>query len=102
MGLREDSEVNDNQELFDFLRYKEDCWNREISSSAKFEDEIENLKKLNIKVGEALNLYEILGGDSSLLGEVVKKQVQEVEEEEINRQTRKPKEKRKKGKKQVF
>ena len=102
VGLREDSEVNDNQELFDFLRYKEDCWNREISSSAKFEDEIENLKKLNIKVGEALNLYEILGGDSSLLGEVVKKQVQEVEEEEINKQTRKPKEKRKKGKKQVF
>ena len=103
VGIREDSEVKENQELFDLLRYKEDCWNREISSSARFDEEIENLKRLDIKVGEVLNLYEKLGGDSSLLGEAVKKQVQEAEEEEeINRQTKKQKEKKRKGKKQVF
>ena len=103
VGVREDSEVAENQELFDFLRYKEDCWNREISSSARFDEEIENLRRLDIKVGEVLNLYEKLGGDSSLLGEAVKKQVQEAEEEEENnKQAKNQKPKKKKGKKIVF
>ena len=55
MGLREDSEVKENQELFEVLRYKEDCWNRECLNSDKFDKEIEILKKLDIKVEEALN-----------------------------------------------
>ena len=102
VGIREDSEVKENQELFDFLRYKEDCWNREISSSAKFDEEIEDLKKLNIQVSEALNLYERLGGDSSLLGETVKEQVYEVEEKQTNRNIKRQRDKKMKGKKQVF
>ena len=57
MGLREDSEVKENQELFEVLRYKEDCWNRECLNSDKFDKEIEILKKLDIKVEEALKPY---------------------------------------------
>ena len=98
VGLREDSEVKENQELFDVLRYKEDCWNRECLSTDKFNKEIEILKKLDIKVEEALNLYEKLGGDLSLLSEFDKKQDQEEEEEEMKRQKKNPKKiKRKKN-----
>jgi len=103
VGTREDMDAENTQELFDILRYKDDCWNMEIVSSARFDPEIESLKKLNIKVGEVLNLYERLGGDSILLGEAVKKQVKENEEEENNKQNKKAKDnKKKKTKKAVF
>ena len=103
VGTREDLDAEYDHELFDILQIKEDCWNMEIVNSTRFEHEIDELKKLNIKVGEVLNLYEKLGGDSSLLGEAVKKQVKENEEEEINKQTKKTKDnKKKKTKKQVF
>ncbi len=101
-GTREDLEAEYSHELFDILKYKEDCWNMEIFSNTRFEQEIEELKKLNVKVGEVLNLYEILGGDSSLLGEEVKKKVKENEEEDINKHAKKNKDKKKKTKKQVF
>jgi hypothetical protein len=102
VGIREDMDVENTHELFEILRYKEDCWNMEIVSSARFDSEIESLQKLDIKVGEILNLYERLGGDSILLGEAVKKQVKENEEEENNKQNKKAKEKKKKTKKQIF
>ena len=103
VGLREDLDAENTHELFDILRYKEDCWNMEIVSSARFEPEIEALKKLDIKVGEVLNLYERLGGDSSLLGEAVKKKVRENEEEENNKQNKiSIGIKKKKTKKQVY
>ena len=102
VGIREDMDVENTHELFEILRYKEDCWNMEIVSSARFDSEIESLQKLEIKVGEILNLYERLGGDSILLGEAVKKQVKENEEEENNKQNKKAKEKKKKTKKQIF
>ena len=103
VGIREDLEVDNNYELFDILKIKEDCWNMEIINTTRFEPEIEELKKLDIKVGEVLNLYERLGGDSSLLGEAIKKQVKELEEEEKNKQNKKQKDnKKKKTKKQVF
>jgi hypothetical protein len=100
VGLREDSEVKENQELFEVLRYKEDCWNRECLNSDKFDKEIEILKKLDIKVEEALNLYEKLGGDLSLLSEFDKKQELEEEEEEMKRQ--KNNQKKIKRKKNIF
>ena len=103
VGTREDLDAESNHELFDVLQMKEDCWNMEIVSNTRFEHEIEELKRLNVKVGEILNLYEKLGGDSSLLGEIVKKQVKENEEEENSKQTKKSKDsKKKKTKKQVF
>ena len=103
VGTREDLEVRSEQKLFDILQSKEDCWNIEIVSRECFEKEIEELKKLNIVVGQILSFYEKLGGDTSLLGEVVQKQVKKNEEEENNKQTKKAKDsKKKKTKKQVF
>ena len=58
----------------------------EIVNSTRFEPEIEELRQLDIKVGQVLNLYERLGGDSSLLGEAIKKQVKEAEEERRNKE----------------
>ena len=54
IGTREDFDADRIQELFFILQFKEDCWNIEAFNSFSFEVEIENLKKLNIKVGEVL------------------------------------------------
>ena len=35
-----------------------DCWNREIYTNYMFDNEIEKLQGLDIKVGEILNLYD--------------------------------------------
>ena len=105
VGKREDFEVDSGHELFDILKIKEDCWRREIINTNLFEIEIEKLKELQIKVSEVLNLYDILGGDSILLGEKVKKQVEEKEEEEEKeeKENQNKKNKKKKGKKkQIF
>ena len=77
-----DLEIDPNQELFFTLKSKEDCWNIELYNDNNFNKEIEELKKLNIKVSEALSLYQELGGDTILLGENIKKQVKKEEEEE--------------------
>ena len=90
VGMRGDYEVELDCNLFTILRYKEDCWNREISSNERFDEELENLEKFNIPVKEALNLYEKLGGDSLLLGETVKKEVQEIKKK-IKRKVKRPK-----------
>ena len=103
VGIREDLEINDNIELFSILIYKEDCWNKEIFTNIQFEQAIEGLKNLDIKVGEILSLYEILGGDKVLLGEIVRNKVEEKEEEENIKQSRKGKKsKKKKGLKSIF
>ena len=81
-----DLEIDPNQELFFTLKSKEDCWNIELYNDNNFNKEIEELKKLNIKVSEALSLYQELGGDTILLGENIKKQVKKEEEEENIRQ----------------
>ena len=103
VGIREDLEISANIELFSILIYKEDCWNKEIFTNALFDQEIEGLQQLDIKVGEILNLYEILGGDSVLLGEIVKNKVEEkVEENKKQPKKDKNKKKNKKGKKAIF
>ena len=103
VGIREDIEIGANIELFSILIYKEDCWNKEIFTNALFVQEIEGLQQLDIKVGEILNLYEILGGDSVLLGEIVKNKVEEkVEENKKQPKKDKNKRKNKQGKKAIF
>ena len=82
VGTREDLEIGENIELFSILLYKEDCWNREIYSNNNFEQAIEQLKTLDIRVGEILDLYFVLGGDKILLGEKIKDKEDEKEEEE--------------------
>ena len=103
VGIREDLEIGPNIELFSILIYKEDCWNKEIFTNAHFDREIEDLQKIDIKVGEILKLYDILGGDSILLGEIIKNKVEEKEEEEKKQAKNQKTEKKKKaGKKTIF
>ena len=104
VGIREDLEIGTGIELFGILLYKEDCWNKEIFTNYQFDKEIENLQTFDIKVGEILELYDFLGGDSSLLGENIKNKMEEKEEEEFKDQSKKGKNKKKKkqGKKSVF
>ena len=83
VGMREDLEIGDNIELFGVLLYKEDCWNREIFNYNNFEQEIEGLKTLDIRVGEILDLYDVLGGDKILLGDNIKMQEDKKEEVKI-------------------
>ena len=104
VGIREDLEINNNIELFSVLIYKEDCWNREIFNNIYFDSTIYKLQELDIKVGEVLNLYEILGGDNVLLGEVVKNKVEEKEVEKTIKKKKKKKVKKnkRKTKKNIF
>ena len=105
VGIREDLEIGANIELFGILIYKEDCWDKHLYTNYSFNKEIEDLQTLDVKVGEILNLYDFLGGDSSLLGEIIKNKIEEKkEEEEIKEQEKKGKNKKKKkqGKKSVF
>ena len=98
VGIREDLEVGANNELFGVLLFKEDCWNKEIFTNIQFDHKIAELETLDIKVGEIFDLYNLLGGDDSLLGEKVKNKVEEKKEEEEEKQQSK-KEKKKKKKK---
>jgi len=99
VGIREDTEVKCDNELFDYLKYKEDCWDSEIVTNPQlFEGAIEDLKKIGIKVKEGLKLYEFLGGDDNLLGDVVKNKIMEQEKKEIEDNNKNAK--KKKGKKQ--
>ena len=63
VGKNFDIDIN-NIEIFNWLSFRVDCWKKEIYSNEQFFHEIEKLKTLNIKVGEALNLYEILCGNN--------------------------------------
>ena len=69
-----------------------------------FDNEIEKLQGLDIKVGEILNLYDYLGGDYNLYGENIKSKQEDKEEEEIKNPAKKDKNKKnkKQGKKTVF
>ena len=105
VGQEVDANIDKNHNLFDILKIKEDCWDYAQFNDATFIKNIEDLNKLNIKIGEALSLYTELGGDSFLLGETIKKQVNEEEQKEENDKkvaTNKAKKKTKKNKKAVF
>ena len=105
VGQEVDTNIDKNHNLFDILKIKEDCWDYAQFNDANFIKYIEDLNKLNIKIGEALSLYTELGGDSFLLGETIKKQVNEEDQKEENDKkvaSNKGKKKTKKNKKAVF
>ena len=64
-GIRNDVQVQDNENIFLFLPYKLDLWSKEIADNPKFMEEFKNMQELDIKNNEAINLYEILGGDKA-------------------------------------
>ena len=104
VGIREDTDINIDDELF--LNLRNDCWDNELLiNQVLFERSLEELKKVGIKVKEGLRLYEYLGGDDDLLGNAVKNHIieqEEKEKEEINRNAKKKKGKKQKRLKETF
>jgi hypothetical protein len=100
IGIREDLTFDGNQELFFILKFKEDCWNTYLITNDSFEQEIQNLSSLDIKMAQILDLYEKLGGDKILLGDDIRIKVNE--DEKINKVDKKKTKKKKDTKKQVF
>ena len=93
VGLREDMQTNCTNPLFSYLEIKEDCWDFELTRNKNlFTSSIEEFKKSDISVNEGLKLYELLGGDDVLLGDIVKNHIMEQEEkekEDINKNSKK-------------
>ena len=87
-GKRDDLEINPDFELFSYLEYKEDIWNSEVFNNNHFSDEISQLSSLDIHVNNAINFYDVLGGDKCLLGE-------KIEQEVINKEIKNKEEKNK-------
>lgn len=104
VGIREDTDINIDDELF--LNLRNDCWDNELLiNQVLFERSLEELKKVGIKVKEGLRLYEYLGGDDDLLGNAVKNHIieqEEKEKEEINKNAKKKKGKKQKRLKETF
>jgi hypothetical protein len=75
-GKRNEQEVNCNFELFTYMQYREDIWKIEIRENNNFERELSELIQINILAKNAIDLYDVLGGDKILLGEEVEKEIQ--------------------------
>jgi hypothetical protein len=70
-GQRDDREINPTFEIFSFMEYKEDIWKNEVLNSANFSPELSELSQCDIHIDNAVDLYDILGGDKILLGEKI-------------------------------
>ena len=86
-GKRNVQEVNHNFELFTFMQYREDIWKAEVRQNNNFERELSELIQINILAKNAINLYDVLGGDRILLGEEVKKEIQ-IKEKKIEEENK--------------
>ena len=64
-GKRSQSDINEDKMLFDYL-YRVDLWTKDIENDI-FIKELSELSKLKINVGEGLDFYDYLGGDSQLI-----------------------------------
>ena len=53
------------------MEYKEDIWKNEVLNSANFSPELSELSQCDIHIDNAVDLYDILGGDKILLGEKI-------------------------------
>ena len=87
-GKREEQDISPEGELLLFLQYRGDIWKKEIRENANFEKEISELSEFKILIRHAIDLYDVLGGDKILLGEEVKKDIQNQEEKKIEEQNK--------------
>ena len=62
------------------MKYREDIWKIEVRENDNFEKELSELIQIGILAKNAIKLYDFLGGDEFLLGEEVKKEIQNKEE----------------------
>lgn len=79
-GTRSQQEINRDFELFTYMKYREDIWKIEVRENDNFEKELSELIQIGILAKNAIKLYDFLGGDEFLLGEEVKKEIQNKEE----------------------
>ena len=70
------------------MKERKDIWKIETRENANFDIEISELIEINILVENAVNLYDVLGGDKILLGEEVNQEIEirKKEETEENRE----------------
>ncbi len=87
-GKRNTPELNPSFELFLWMKERKDIWKIETRENANFDIEISELIEINILVENAVNLYDVLGGDKILLGEEVNQEIEirNKEETEENRE----------------
>ena len=81
-GKRNTPEVNPSFELFLWMKERKDIWKIETRENANFDIEISELIEINILVENAVNLYDVLGGDKILLGEEVNQEIEIRKKEE--------------------
>jgi hypothetical protein len=93
-GKRNEQEVNCNFELFTYMQYREDIWKIEIRENNNFERELSELIQINILAKNAIDLYDVLGGDKILLGEEVEKEIQTKEKKKEEEMKEKAEEER--------
>ena len=86
-GLRQDVEIKSDAELKLFIN-KEDLWNKDIIDSNLFDNEIFEIFKYKIIIGQIWDLYNLLEGDNILNEELHKNdKIQEINNEnELNEQ----------------
>ena len=83
-GKRGENEIKEDENLLYFLQAKEEFWNKEIFNNPEFDNEFENMiSAFEVKVNEAIDFYEVLGGDKELLGD--KKEFEEDENDDRNK-----------------
>ena len=87
-GKREEQEISPDSELLMFLQWRGDFWKKEIRENANFEKEISELSTFKILIKHSIDLYDVLGGDTILLGEEVKNNIQIQEEKKIEEQNK--------------
>ena len=84
-GLRSDEPFKKNENIMYMLMSKEDLWDKDIFNNDKFNTEMEEMIDMNIKVEQAVELWNVLGDDREIFGEDVIKNVKKNEEEEGNK-----------------
>ena len=90
-GKRGENDVKEDDNIFLSLQYKEEVWKKYIFNDVNFDNDFEVLLTIPIRNENAIDLYDVLGGDAELLGKAVQQK-----EEEKNKNVKKEKNKKKK------
>jgi hypothetical protein len=77
-GKRGENEIKENEHLLYFIQAKEEFWDKTLFENPKFDEEFEKMiEEFTVNVCQAIDFYEVLGGDKELLGD--KKEFEENE-----------------------
>ena len=76
---RQEIEIKSDSELKQYIG-REDLWSKDILNSDSFDNEIEEIFKLEINIGQSFNLYNLLEGDAILNEELYNKEKEKEKE----------------------